>query len=59
MKVCQGKGRERLIEEHTVSEARLEAALACYEEYPQEIDPAIEENSRPLSTVCSVTQIWT
>lgn len=47
VEVYKGKGRERLLEEHPVSEAQLEAALVYYEEYPQEIDPAIEENSRP------------
>lgn len=43
----RGKGRERLLAEHPVSEDRLDVALAYYREYPEDIDHAIEENSRP------------
>ena len=41
-----GKGRERLISEHNVSERQLELALSYYEMYPREIDEALEENAR-------------
>jgi uncharacterized protein (DUF433 family) len=41
------EGRETLLSAHPVSERHLDAALAYYEEYPEEIDGAIEENSRP------------
>lgn len=41
------EGRETLFSAHPVSERQLDAALTYYEEYPEEIDGAIEENSRP------------
>jgi hypothetical protein len=40
-------GRERVLEESSISEDRLDAALAYYEAYPDEIDQKIEENNRP------------
>jgi uncharacterized protein (DUF433 family) len=42
----EGKGRERLLSEHNVSERQLELALSYYEAYPHEIDDALEENAR-------------
>ncbi len=42
----EGKGRERLISEHNVSERQLDLALSYYETYPREIDEALEENAR-------------
>lgn len=42
----RGKGKERLLEEHNVSERLLDLALAYRESYPEEIDQALEENSR-------------
>ena len=42
----EGKGKERLLSEHNVSERQLELALSYYEMYPLEIDHAIEENAR-------------
>jgi uncharacterized protein (DUF433 family) len=43
----EAEGRERLLETHPVTERQLDAALAYYREYPEEIDRFLEENSRP------------
>jgi len=40
-------GRERVLEESSVSGDRLDAALAYYKAHPDEIDQKIEENDRP------------
>jgi hypothetical protein len=40
-------GRKRVLEESSIPEDRLDAALAYYEAHPDEIDQKIEENSRP------------
>jgi hypothetical protein len=40
-------GRERVLEESSISGDRLDAALAYYEAHPDEIDQKIEANSRP------------
>jgi hypothetical protein len=40
-------GRKRVLEESSISEDRLDAALAYYEAHPDEIDQKIEENNRP------------
>lgn len=40
--------RETVLSAHPVSERQLETALRYYKEFPEEIDPAIEENSKPL-----------
>lgn len=42
----KGKGRERLLAEHNVSERQLDLALSYYETYPREIEEALEENAR-------------
>lgn len=47
VELYKGKGRERLLAEHNVSERRLGLALSYYETYPREIDAALEENARP------------
>lgn len=46
VELYRGKGRERLIEEHGVSEGRLDLALAYYEAYPEGIDQRIAANAR-------------
>jgi hypothetical protein len=46
MELYRGKGRERLIEEHGVSEERLGVALAYYNAYPDEIDQRVAANAR-------------
>jgi uncharacterized protein (DUF433 family) len=46
VELYEGKGRERLLSEHNVSERQLELALSYYEVYPREIDEALEENAR-------------
>src|SRR3712207_6672995 len=43
----EGKGRERLLSEHNVSERQLGLVLSYHEAYPREIDEALEENARP------------
>lgn len=48
IEMYQIEGRETLLSAHPVSERQLEAALGYHEEYPEEIDAAIEENSKPL-----------
>jgi hypothetical protein len=40
-------GRERILEESSISGDRLVAALAYYKAHPDEIDQKIEENNRP------------
>ncbi len=46
VELYEGKGKERLLFEHNVSERQLELALSYYEAYPHEIEEAFEENSR-------------
>ncbi len=46
VELYEGKGRERLLSEHNVSEKQLNLALSYYEAYPEEIDEALEENAR-------------
>ena len=46
MDLYEGKGRERLLSEHNVSERQLDLAHSYYEVYPREIDEALEENAR-------------
>jgi hypothetical protein len=40
-------GRERVLEESSIREDRLDAALAYYKAHPGEIDQKIEDNNRP------------
>lgn len=47
VEMYQIEGRETLFSAHPVSEEQLEIVLGYYEEYPEEIDGIIEENSRP------------
>jgi hypothetical protein len=46
VELYRGKGRKRLIDEHGVSEERLDLALAYFEAYPDEIDRRIAANAR-------------
>ena len=46
IELYKGKGRERLLSEHNLSERQLDLALSYYEMYPREIDQALEENAR-------------
>ena len=46
VELYKGKGRERLLSEHNVSERQLDLALSYHEAYPREIDEALEENAR-------------
>jgi uncharacterized protein (DUF433 family) len=46
VELYRGKGRERLLSEHSVSERQLNLALSYHEAYPREIDEALEENAR-------------
>jgi uncharacterized protein (DUF433 family) len=46
LELYEGKGRERLLSEHNVSERQLDLALSYHEMYPREIDQALEENAR-------------
>lgn len=46
VELYRGKGRERVLSEHNVSERQLDLALAYYAAYPREIDEALEENAR-------------
>lgn len=46
VELYRGKGRERLLSEHNVSERQLNLALTYYEAYPREIERALEENAR-------------
>ncbi len=45
VELYEGKGRERLLSEHSVSERHL-TSLSYREAYPREIDEALEENAR-------------
>ncbi len=45
VEIYQGKGRERVLAEHNVSERQLDLALSYQETYPSEIDRALEENT--------------
>jgi hypothetical protein len=40
-------GRKRVLQESSIPEDRLDAALAYYEAHPDEIDQKIEDNNRP------------
>lgn len=42
VELYEGKGRERLLSEHNVSERQLDLALSYHEAYPREIDEALE-----------------
>jgi uncharacterized protein (DUF433 family) len=46
VELYEGKGKERLLSEHNVSERQLGLALSYYEMYPLEINHALEENAR-------------
>ncbi len=46
VELYEGKGRERVLEEHNVSERQLELALSFRRAHSQEIDEALEENAR-------------
>ena len=46
VELYEGKGRGRLLSEHSVSERQLGLALSYYEAYPKEIEEALEENAR-------------
>jgi hypothetical protein len=46
VELYKGKGRERLLAEHNVSERQLDLALSYHEVYPREIDEALDENAR-------------
>lgn len=46
VELYEGKGRERLLSEHNVSERQLDVALSYRRAYPREIDVALEENAR-------------
>jgi hypothetical protein len=41
-------GRKRVLEESSISEDRLDAALAYHRVYQDEVDRMIQENARPL-----------
>ena len=46
VELYEGKGKERLLSEHNVTERQLELALSYYGAYPHEIEEALEENAR-------------
>jgi uncharacterized protein (DUF433 family) len=46
VELYEGKGRERLLAEHNVSERQLDVALSYHETYPDEIDAALQDNAR-------------
>jgi hypothetical protein len=46
VELYEGKGRERLLSEHNVSERQLDLALSYREAYPREVAEALEENAR-------------
>lgn len=48
VEMCRIEGREVLLSAHPVSESQLEAALRYREEFPEEIEHAMKENSQPL-----------
>lgn len=47
VEIYEGKGKERLLDEHNVTERQLNLALSYRESYPQEIDEVLRENARP------------
>jgi hypothetical protein len=46
IELYRGKGCQRLLSEHNVSDRQPSLALSYYEAYPQELDRALEENAR-------------
>jgi hypothetical protein len=46
VELYEGKGKERLLSEHNISEHHLDLALSYYEMYPREIDEALQEIAR-------------
>lgn len=42
----EGKGRERLVSEHNITQRQLDLVRSYREAHPQEIDEALEENAR-------------
>lgn len=46
VELYEGKGPERLLAEHNVSERQLELALSYREAHPREIGESLEENAR-------------
>ena len=47
VELYEGKGRERVLSEHNVSERQLDLVLSYYDTYPSEKDEALEGNARP------------
>lgn len=47
VELYRGKGRERVLTEHNVSERQLDLALSYYEAFLREIDEALGENALP------------
>jgi len=47
VELYRGKGRERVLAEHNVSERQLDLALSYYEQFPEELDEALGENTLP------------
>lgn len=45
VELYEGKGWERLLSEHNVSERQLDLALSYYEMYPHKIEEALGENA--------------
>lgn len=46
VEIYEGKGRERLLDEHDVTERQLNLSLSYRESYPREINEALQENAR-------------
>lgn len=46
VEIYEGKGRERLLDEHDVTERQLDLSLSYRESYPREINEALQENAR-------------
>ena len=46
VELYEGKGRERFLSEHNVSERQLDLAFSYREAYPHEIEEELEENAR-------------
>ena len=46
VELYEGKGRERLLSEHNISERQLDLAFSYREAYPREIEEALAENAR-------------
>jgi uncharacterized protein (DUF433 family) len=46
IELYEGKGRERLLSEHNISERQLDLALSYHAAYSLEIAEALEENAR-------------